>query len=314
MLCLLIPQADEVHDDTDIPKADIGDQPDTSAVSALFTKCGSRHSLNQDRALLVSPFHLRGTKSGDNFIIGVFDGHGDDGEDVAEYAAQNLPTVLASTLEQQAKPWDDAKVTEALTTTFRRLPDEGPPLQSAGSTASIALRIGDKLYLANAGDSFTFVAMHTDGITIILKETKSHTTRDPIERARIEQHGGNIDENHYITPKVGKGALNMTRSLGDRDVSSDGVIPDPTVTVIDANYWKREGALTFVASVTDGISDVMPLQEIATEIGRRLSSEKLSESIQEGCECVAYLAVEKWKAKNCFMHNGDDVTIVVHML
>ncbi len=77
---------------------------------------------------------------------------------MAEFAANNFSTVIASALDKQTPPWDASTVTDVLTSTFRRNLKEGSSLRSAGSTTSVAVRVGTTLYLASVGDSTTFLA------------------------------------------------------------------------------------------------------------------------------------------------------------
>ncbi len=146
------------------------------------------HRANQDRALIVSPFQLQGVATHDSFIIGVFDGRFVDGEQMSDFAARKLPTMAVSGLGQHRRPLYVSTVKEVLTSTFRRINEEGPNLQSAGSTASVAVRLGNMLYLANVGDSITFLATYDDinRRALIIKETERHTNR-MIRRTRSDR-------------------------------------------------------------------------------------------------------------------------------
>jgi serine/threonine protein phosphatase PrpC len=294
--------------------------------AACFSRRGRRNDVNQDRAIVVSPYQLPGVPAGDNFLIAVFDGHGEGGELMSEFASQNLPTMLASALEQQLLPLDASKVTDALTAAFRRLHDECPPLESAGTTVSAALRLGDMLYLANAGDSITFVAGYSEERGIIYWKTKLHKPDEPDERARIEKCGGVVTEakpgprqSARLSLGEGKGTIAFSRSIGDRDATPVGLIPDPTVQVLNltklvSSEWFSN---MYVVSVTDGISDVFSLYDISDDIGQQLFGEaKYSSrlSLQTRCERLVDSANNEWIKLYPYNLDGDDMSIAVHKL
>ena len=66
------------------------------------------HQVNQDRALVVSPYHIskhcieneNETTTTTTRLLGVFDGHAKLGEGVSQYVVQHLPTILAEKLNQ----------------------------------------------------------------------------------------------------------------------------------------------------------------------------------------------------------------------
>jgi serine/threonine protein phosphatase PrpC len=231
--------------------------------------------------------------------------------------------MLASALEQQPQPWDYDKVLDAFTTTCRRIDDECPPPHSAGTTLSGALRLGDMLYVAKVGDSATFVANYTaeEGVRIMF-ETTPHKPDDLVERFRIEQLGGIIKlpdpgprQSAIIVLGGEMAHLAMSRSLGDRNASSVGVIPDPDVAAFDLS--KFQGTKLFVVSVTDGLFDVMSMQDIANEIARRLyvcEGSSSNNSLKEGCEYLVDRAYDTWQQLYSTYAAGDDMTIAVHEL
>lgn len=128
--------------------------------------------------------------------------------------------------------------------TFIEVNDEAPPQNAlrGGSTASVTLRIGNKLYIANAGDSQTMLIRTTSSNkpreqkqkqqqvqdeAEILYRTRKDKAHLPEELARIENLGGKV----HIPPKFPGGSrvivystaarppetigLAMSRSIGD---------------------------------------------------------------------------------------------------
>ena len=75
----------------------------------------------------------------------------------------------------------------------------------SGCTAVVALKCGEELYVANAGDSRCVVSRAGKAVDMSI----DHKPEDEPEKTRIEKAGG------WVTPdgRV-KGGLNLSRSLG----------------------------------------------------------------------------------------------------
>ncbi len=78
---------------------------------ALLTLKGYKATPNQDRSILVR-FSVNATntktegvknhkQSNEALLMGIFDGHGDQGHEVSQYVALELPKVFGRTIEQQ---------------------------------------------------------------------------------------------------------------------------------------------------------------------------------------------------------------------
>lgn len=164
---------------------------------ALLTRCGCKArvsgvSSNQDRAVLVSPFFHDSDGSHD-FVMGIFDGHGGPGHVVSHFSALELPRVLSHWLHQHGAS-SEISVKQALTDTFLEIDRNIPIVPGGGSTASVILRLDQKLYVANTGDSQSFVATYnvaTDIVKIVY-QNGLHKPHLPEERARIEGQGGEV--------------------------------------------------------------------------------------------------------------------------
>jgi len=199
-------------------------------------------------------------------LLGVFDGHAKLGERVSEYSVRQLPQLLSSKLESILSPsFEETKTTttttatklseqkqqiqNAIIETFIEIDKTAPAHESGGCTASIVLQIKNQIYVANAGDSRSFIATYnrTTKQTDIVYVTREDKPDIPEERSRVESAGGMV----YIPPpdRVQLGAssrvvyvdkntgsrngLAMSRSIGDWAAGVVGVIPDPMVKVLD---------------------------------------------------------------------------------
>lgn len=248
-------------------------EPAGTADAATLTLTGYKgggpasKQVNQDRAVIVSPFFIGGGEepsSDNNCLMCVFDGHNADGEIVSEFATRALPDILSRKLKDlngqaEEKKWDDACVVEetkkVLATTFVEVHRTGQTelaTNAGGCTASVVLQLGDKVYVANAGDTQSVVATYAEetGDITVAYVTREDTPDLDDELERIEKQGGIVqyvdgssrviyfDEND-----VACGGLAISRALGDWDLNDYGVIPDPIVDVID------------LKDITDGDSD-----------------------------------------------------------
>ena len=161
---------------------------DAATLTLMGYKGGDMDSqVNQDRAVIVSPFIIGDKKSPSSRIMGIFDGHSADGEVMADYVTRAMPDILSerlATLDRlaMAENWtEDRKVEEtkkAIADTFLEVHRSGESelaTSSGGCTASVVLQVDDKVYVANCGDSKSIVATfaeETGDITVVmLQET-----------------------------------------------------------------------------------------------------------------------------------------------
>jgi protein phosphatase 1L len=116
-------------------------------------------------------------------LFGVFDGHG--GARAAEYVKQNL----FSNLIRHPKFISDttAAIADAYNQTDSEfLKSENSQNRDAGSTASTAILVGDRLLVANVGDSRAVICRGGNAIAV----SRDHKPDQSDERQRIEDAGG----------------------------------------------------------------------------------------------------------------------------
>lgn len=203
-----------------------------------LTQQGKDHPINQDRGIIVSPFRATDAKSNDNkgsnsnhnndFLIGIFDGHGTSGHVISQYLQDNFAKRLSEKMarilpltdednQTESQSSDtDAAIVKALKETFVEMDHEVPPdaANDGGSTASVIYRVGSKLFFANAGDSLSFLALHNKKTssssslsvgragtgagagagttTKIVHKNRYDKAHLPEEKERIERLGGHI--------------------------------------------------------------------------------------------------------------------------
>ena len=286
----------------------------------IMDKCVDRKLLQQSAPAV--PRHQ---------LLGVFDGHDKLGEKVSQYATEEVPKLVAAKLAALADAevrdggWTNERRTEAtkklLSDVFIEVDANGRrelAIPSGGCTASVVLHMDDMLYAANAGDSRSIVAVYNTqtGTTRVVYATREDKPDLEDERARVEQSGGRVyipkdpresSRVFYLDAnKQARGGLAMSRSLGDWDLESRGVIPDPIVDAMSisdivaaeltsgpaskenschsdtdeaggdagegtcvADTKKDENVIRIVAiSATDGVLDFISPHDIAQEIAR----------------------------------------------
>ncbi|XP_057468802.1 probable protein phosphatase 2C 11 isoform X2 [Actinidia eriantha] len=203
-------------------------------------------------------------------FFGVFDGHG--GSRTAEYLKNNLFKNLSS------HPDFIKDTKSAIVESFRQtdadyLNGEKGQQKDAGSTASTAVLLGDRLLVANVGDSR--VVACRDGSAIPLSIDHKPDRSD--ERQRIEQAGGFII--WAGTWRVG-GVLAVSRAFGDKllkpYVVAEPEIQDEEIDGIDFiiiasdglwNVLSNKEAVAIVQDITDAESASRKLIEAAYATG-----------------------------------------------
>ncbi|KAG6502331.1 hypothetical protein ZIOFF_042223 [Zingiber officinale] len=218
-------------------------------------------------------------------LFGVFDGHG--GAQVAEYVKQNL----FSNLLQHPKFISDIK--SALAEAYKHtdsefLKCENSQNREAGSTASTAVLVGNRLVVANVGDSRVVICKGGDAIAV----SRDHKPDQTDERQRIEDAGGFVM--WAGTWRVG-GVLAVSRAFGDRHLKRF-VVADPEI-----HEEEVDGSLEFVILASDGLWDVVSNEEAVEmvksfEDPEQAAKKLLQEAYQRGsadnitCVVVRFLA------------------------
>ena len=280
---------------------------------AVLTRAGFNGHVNQDRSVIVAPYYLESDAKADtsrdnDFLMALFDGHGDRGQVTSELAVRTFPALLAKRIESsvpsnaQGDGFDETKLREALTAAYQDIDDVAASVSGAGCTATSVLRVGNRLYHINTGDSQSFLGYSvrgsrgdaaTTGVAFLTKEHKPHL---PEEKARIESMGGTV----MLPPPAPPGikmalssrvlallpngmqlGLAMSRSLGDVEAGKVGVIATPEITTLNLLEIRDEIAAKyagadpddidlFVVVASDGIFDHVEPAEVARVLASAL--------------------------------------------
>ena len=155
---------------------------------------------------------------------------------------------------------------------------------TAGCTSVVALLLGHRLIVANAGDSRAVLCRA--GAAVALSE--DHKPSQEGELRRIEAVGGFVNSNGRVN-----GNLNLSRSIGDLKYKQAKHAPpkdqmitaEPDVLTMDVDPTQDE----FMILACDGIWDCFSNDECVDFVRRRLSKGMLpAEIAKEACDtCLA---------------------------
>ncbi|XP_010261585.1 PREDICTED: probable protein phosphatase 2C 76 [Nelumbo nucifera] len=184
-------------------------------------------------------------------LFGIFDGHG------GSRAAEFLKEHLFENLMKHPQFISDTKL--AISETYQQtdrdfLEAESNTFRDDGSTASTAVMVGNRLYVANVGDSRTIISKAGKAIPL----SEDHKPNRSDERKRIESAGGVVM--WAGTWRVG-GVLAMSRAFGNR-LLKQFVVAEPEI-----QEEELDNEIELLVLATDGLWDVVP-NEDAVNIAR----------------------------------------------
>ncbi|XP_012855948.1 PREDICTED: probable protein phosphatase 2C 59 isoform X1 [Erythranthe guttata] len=163
------------------------------------------------------------------------------------------------------------------------LKSENNQNRDAGSTASTAILVGNRLLVANVGDSRAVISRAGNAIAV----SRDHKPDQTDERQRIEDAGGFVM--WAGTWRVG-GVLAVSRAFGDR-LLKQYVVADPEI-----QEEKVDDTLEFLILASDGLWDVVTNDEAVS----------MSKPLHDPEEAAKRLMQEAYQRGS-----GDNITIVV---
>ncbi|XP_052783681.1 protein phosphatase 1L-like [Mya arenaria] len=192
-------------------------------------------------------------------IFGIFDGHG--GEFTAEYAQQNLHTMILSSVKNGDEDIGEVLTKQILDVDEMIMKEVKHKSDISGSTALVAMVSGTKLTVANVGDS-RGVMCDEQGNTVPL--SFDHKPNQTSEHQRIKDAGGFIGFNGVWRVA---GILATSRALGDYPLKERKfVIAEPDILTFDLSEIRPK----FLILATDGLWDCFSNEEAVEYIKERL--------------------------------------------
>ena len=235
-----------------------------------------------------------------NYIFGVFDGHGFEGHFVSQAIKNYLNNnIVSSTFLSK----------ENIFSIFKKLSLSINSSQSfnsmeSGSTVVLTFISNDKIICANCGDSRAILISENENKIIPL--SRDHKPELPEEKKRIIESGGRVDKIYGMGPfrvwfkDAEYPGLAMSRSIGDGYAHKVGVIDIPEI--MEFNIDEVSPRAIIVAS--DGVFEFLKNEDIKNIIGKYFYN--------KDCEGCAKEIVQN--ARQIWENSGyaiDDITCVV---
>eukprot|EP00879_Flechtneria_rotunda_P000146 GHRR01000213.1.p1 GENE.GHRR01000213.1~~GHRR01000213.1.p1 ORF type:complete len:631 (+),score=184.85 GHRR01000213.1:186-2078(+) len=248
-------------------------------------------------------------------MFAVYDGH--QGDAASIHCVKSLHKHLHAQLHtelQQAQaaglPATPDDVMEAALLQAFRLTDgelrEMPLVSNSGSTATVALVTPSNIHLAWVGDSRAVVLADRQAVAC----TREHRADYKPEQDRVVAAGGRVFFNSGLRVM---GVLATTRAIGDYDLRSYGVVPEPEFINVP-----RQGGAEFLVLASDGLWDVISNEEVydyAQKALRKVQQKNGTRSCRNGvcCACqaagIAARALAQFARKE--RRSRDDITVLL---
>eukprot|EP00927_Polykrikos_kofoidii_P048465 TRINITY_DN42740_c0_g1_i1.p1 TRINITY_DN42740_c0_g1~~TRINITY_DN42740_c0_g1_i1.p1 ORF type:complete len:504 (-),score=80.03 TRINITY_DN42740_c0_g1_i1:111-1454(-) len=283
----------------------------THAIGVMSHRGHKVHSPNQDE------FFLLGRR--ESLLFGVFDGHGEEGHDVAHFCQTRLPTYLVKELRKggggDVVDWHGAvrnAFGELCSCVESELEEKA---RNSGTTASVVMldrpagaTTGPlRLRSAFLGDSSVVQAsrsLKSSGWSIKMK-TDNHRPDREDEAHRILNAGGSIVPgygDHCARLECETISLSMSRALGDNSAVQGGLSHEPE---IPEELMLSEDEEHMILVCSDGIWDVIPPAQAVQFVGKFKA-----EQAQLAVERLVAKAQLRWQEGQTVV---DDITaILVH--
>ena len=260
--------------------------------------------VNQDRAVVKYALAEDVNVS----LWGVMDGHGEFGHQVAQFIQERLPTVLAA---QGAVLRDNPAqaILNGMEQLCAELGETNINVAFSGSTCVFGLKVDEKLYVANIGDSRCIMCRQTaTGELQAIGLSIDQKPDNPEEKARILKAGGRVEPlpgppgedcgpSRVWLAEVDVPGLAMSRSVGDEVSQTVGVISVPEVIVHDIT-----GEDIFAVWASDGVWEFLSNQQVCSIVW------KYQQDLSEAAHQLVEESHKQWKKEEEVV---DDITCII---
>ncbi|KAJ7600524.1 phosphatase 2C-like domain-containing protein [Mycena floridula] len=217
---------------------------------------------------------------GSNSFFAVYDGHGGGG--VAKFAGENVHKRLLTEETYKEKDYPAALKRAFLGTDEDLLANPATARDPSGCTAVASLISGDKIYVANAGDSRSVISVKG----VVKPLSFDHKPTNDSEKVRITGAGGYVEYGRV------NGNLALSRALGDFDFKKNySMTPETQIITADPDITCH--TITeedeFLVLACDGIWDCLTSQQVVDFIRLEVSEGKsLTQICEDMCDhCLA---------------------------
>ncbi|KAF4591693.1 protein phosphatase [Ophiocordyceps camponoti-floridani] len=211
-------------------------------------------------------------------FFGVYDGHG--GEKVALFTGENVHHIIMKQDSFKAGDYVQGLRDGFLATDRAILNDPKYEDEVSGCTACVSLIAGDKLYVANAGDSRGVLGIKGRAKPL----SQDHKPQLEEEKNRITAAGGFVDFGRV------NGNLALSRAIGDFEFKKTAELP-PESQIVTALPDVETHDLTtedeFLVLACDGIWDCQSSQAVVEFVRRGIAAkqdlDKICENMMDNC-------------------------------
>ncbi|TQS33348.1 hypothetical protein Golomagni_06312, partial [Golovinomyces magnicellulatus] len=221
-------------------------------------------------------------------FFGVFDGHG--GDKVALFAGENIYKIVQKQDSFKAGQYNQSlkdgflATDRAILTGHKHLTtiviDPKYEDEVSGCTACVSLIAGNKIYVANAGDSRGVLGIKGRAKPL----SEDHKPQLETEKNRITAAGGFVDFGRV------NGNLALSRAIGDFEFKKSAELP-PEKQIVTAFPDVDEHELTdedeFLVLACDGIWDCQSSQAVVEFVRRGIAAkqelDKICENMMDNC-------------------------------
>lgn len=262
-------------------------------------------------------------------MFAVFDGHGEQGTECAQFVRDKLPVNVTSQSVYTADP--AAALSTALILANTQLHDAPIDDCLSGTTACAALLVGRVLHVANVGDSRTVLAeaaeaadsgdgatavrlvardlshdqtpfRHDECLRVIKAGARVMTLdqleglKDPNQPCWTNEADCDGDPPRLWSPNGLYPGTAFTRSIGDSAAEDIGVIPDPEMTATQLGPQHR-----FVILASDGVWEFISSQRAVDMVNKH-------DNPYDAAKALVAQAYKLWLQKET---RTDDISAVV---
>ncbi|KFH43900.1 Protein phosphatase 2C-like protein [Hapsidospora chrysogenum ATCC 11550] len=211
-------------------------------------------------------------------FFGVFDGHG--GDKVALFAGENMHDIIAKQDTFKNGDYEQGLKDGFLATDRAILKDPKYEEEVSGCTACVSLIAGNKVYVANAGDSRGVLGIKGRALPL----SEDHKPQLETEKNRITAAGGFVDFGRV------NGNLALSRAIGDFEFKKGFDLP-PESQIVTAYPDVKVHELTeedeFLVLACDGIWDCQASQSVVEFVRRGIVAgqdlDKICENMMDNC-------------------------------
>ncbi|XP_011071532.1 probable protein phosphatase 2C 35 isoform X2 [Sesamum indicum] len=252
-------------------------------------------------------------------FFGVFDGHGLFGTQCSNFVKDRLIEILSNDAALVDDPVN--AYSAAFLATNDELHNSEIDDSMSGTTAITALVVGDKLYVANVGDSRAVLAVKEGGRVLAQDLSCDQTPfrKDECERVKLcgarvlsvdqveglkdpgiqswgdEETDGNDPPRLWVQDGMYPGTA-FTRSVGDSMAERIGVIADPEVSMVQLT-----SSHPFFVVASDGVFEFLSSQTVVDMVNKYADP-------RDACSAIAAQSYKLWLEHE---NRTDDITIII---